>query len=45
MYKSDNNVAAKHNATGKVLAGHISSTATAQTIISTEKFLETQFFW
>ena len=35
MYKS-NNVAATSNATGKVLAGHISSTATAQTIISTE---------
>jgi hypothetical protein len=35
MYKS-NNIAATTNATGKVLAGHISSTATAQTIISTE---------
>ena len=35
MYKS-NNVAATSNATGKVLAGHMSSTATAQTIISTE---------
>tara|TARA_Y100001937_G_scaffold32667_1_gene46587 strand:- start:2086 stop:3060 length:975 start_codon:yes stop_codon:yes gene_type:complete len=35
MYKS-NNVASTSNATGKVLAGHISSTATAQTIISTE---------
>ena len=35
MYKS-NNVAAASTATGKVLAGHISSTATAQTIISTE---------
>lgn len=35
MYKS-NNVAATSTATGKVLAGHISSTATAQTIISTE---------
>ena len=35
MYKS-NNIAATSNATGKVLAGHISSTATAQTIISTE---------
>ena len=35
MYKS-NNVASTSNATGKVLAGHMSSTATAQTIISTE---------
>ena len=35
MYKS-NNIAAVSNATGKCLAGHISSTATAQTIISTE---------
>ena len=35
MYKS-NNIEATSNATGKVLAGHISSTATAQTIISTE---------
>jgi hypothetical protein len=35
MYKS-NNIAATSNATGKCLAGHISSTATAQTIISTE---------
>ena len=36
MYKS-NNIAATSNATGKVLAGHISSsTATAQTILSTE---------
>ena len=35
MYKS-NNVAATSTCTGKVLAGHISSTATAQTIISTE---------
>ena len=35
MYKS-NNVAAASTATGKILAGHISSTATAQTIISTE---------
>ena len=35
MYKS-NNVAATSTASGKVLAGHISSTATAQTIISTE---------
>jgi len=35
MYKS-NNIAAVTNASGKCLAGHISSTATAQTIISTE---------
>ena len=35
MYKS-NNIAATSNATGKVRAGHMSSTATAQTIISTE---------
>jgi hypothetical protein len=35
MYKS-NNIAATSNATGKCLAGHISSTATAQTITSTE---------
>jgi hypothetical protein len=35
MYKS-NNIAAVSSATGKCLAGHISSTATAQTIISTE---------
>lgn len=35
MYKS-NNIAATSTATGKVLAGHISSTATAQTITSTE---------
>lgn len=35
MYKS-NNIAATSNAAGKILAGHISSTATAQTITSTE---------
>ena len=35
MYKS-NNIASTTNAAGKCLAGHISSTATAQTIISTE---------
>ena len=35
MYKS-NNIAATSNAAGKCLAGHISSTATAQTIINTE---------
>ena len=35
MYKS-NNIASTSNASGKVLAGHISSTATANTILSTE---------
>ncbi len=35
MYKS-NNIAATSNAAGKIIAGHISSTATAQTITSTE---------
>ena len=35
MYKT-NNIAATTTATGKCLAGHISSTATAQTITSTE---------
>ena len=35
MYKS-NNIAATSNATGKVLAGHVSSTATAQAITQTE---------
>ena len=35
MYKS-NNIAATSNAAGKVLAGHMSSTATANTILSTE---------
>ena len=35
MYKS-NNIAAPSNAAGKVLAGHMSSTATAQTITNTE---------
>ncbi len=35
MYKS-NNIAATTNAAGKIIAGHISSTATAQTITSTE---------
>ncbi len=35
MYKS-NNIAATTNAAGKCLAGHMSSTATAQTITSTE---------
>ena len=35
MYKS-NNIAATTNAAGKCLAGHMSSTATAQTITNTE---------
>ena len=35
MYKS-NNIAATTNAAGKCMAGHISSTATANTILSTE---------
>ena len=35
MYKS-NNIASTSNAAGKCLGGHISSTATAQTIVSTE---------
>ena len=35
MYKS-NNIAATSNATGKVLAGHMSAISTAQTITSTE---------
>jgi hypothetical protein len=35
MYKT-NNIADTSNAAGKCLAGHISSTATAQTITSTE---------
>jgi hypothetical protein len=35
MYKT-NNIAATSNAAGKCLAGHMSSTATAQTITSTE---------
>ena len=35
MYKS-NNIAAPSNAAGKIIAGHMSSTATAQTITSTE---------
>ena len=36
MYKSNNIACCKYMQAGKVLAGHISSTATAQTIISTE---------
>jgi hypothetical protein len=43
MYKS-NNVAAASTASGKCLAGHISSTATAQTIISTEVLRDPSFF-
>ena len=35
MYKT-NNIAAASNAAGRVLAGHMSATATAQTITSTE---------
>ena len=35
MYKS-NNIASTSNAAGKCIAGHMSSTATAQTITSTE---------
>ena len=35
MYKT-NNIAAASNAAGKVIAGHMSATATAQTITSTE---------
>jgi len=35
MYKS-NNIASTSNATGKVIAGHMSSTATAQAITQTE---------
>jgi hypothetical protein len=35
MYKS-NNIATPTTATGKVMAGHMSSTATANTILSTE---------
>ena len=35
MYKS-NNIAATTNAAGKIIGGHMSSTATAQTITSTE---------
>ena len=43
MYKS-NNIASTTNAAGKVLAGHISSTATAQTIISTETLRDPSSF-
>jgi len=43
MYKS-NNIAATSNAAGKCLGGHISSTATAQTIISTETLRDPSSF-
>ncbi len=43
MYKS-NNIASTSNAAGKCLAGHISSTATAQTIISTETLRDPSSF-
>ena len=35
MYKT-NNIASTSNATGKCMAGHISSTATAQSILNIE---------
>ena len=43
MYKS-NNIASTSNAAGKCLGGHISSTATAQTIISTETLRDPSSF-
>ena len=43
MYKS-NNVPATSTCTGQILAGHISSTATAQTIISTETLRDPSSF-
>ena len=43
MYKT-NNIAATTNAAGKCLAGHISSTCTAQTIINTEVVRDTASF-
>ena len=43
MYKS-NNIAATTNAAGKCLGGHMSSTATAQTIISTETLRDPSSF-
>ena len=43
MYKS-NNIASTTNAAGKCLGGHISSTATAQTIISTETLRDPSSF-
>ena len=44
MYKS-NNIDTSGDATGKVLAGHISSVSTAQTITSTEVFRDPTFIW
>ena len=43
MYKS-NNVATPSNAAGKILGGHMSSTATAQTITSTEVIRDPESF-
>ena len=43
MYKT-NNIAATSNAAGKCIAGHISSTCTAQTIINTEVVRDTASF-
>ena len=43
MYKT-NNIAATSNAAGKCLAGHISSTCTAQTIVNTEVIREPSSF-
>jgi len=43
MYKT-NNIAATTNAAGKCLAGHISSTATAQTITNTETMRDPDSF-
>jgi len=43
MYKS-NNIAATTNAAGKCIAGHMSSTCTAQTIINTEVVRDTASF-
>ncbi len=43
MYKT-NNIAATTNAAGKCIAGHISSTCTAQTIINTEVVRDTASF-
>jgi hypothetical protein len=43
MYKT-NNIAATTNAAGKCIAGHMSSTCTAQTIINTEVVRDTASF-
>ncbi len=43
MYKT-NNIAATSNAAGKCIAGHMSSTCTAQTIINTEVVRDTASF-